>query len=171
MLFYRAFVEGGDIAAAVSGANNPPPPTFVNTSGLQFNTIHANTFPFYEEINTVVQHEPGDAFDPEIVGRFASIGIKRGKPFAPNERMKGILTGAVAVANATALSQDILAEMLGARRPSITNAARELEQAGLIERGRRQIRILDRAGLTKASCECYQLVRERVAFHPPKIYL
>jgi hypothetical protein len=114
MLFYRAFVEGGDIAAAVSGvkakakvyplsvANNPPPSTFVNTSGLQFNTIHANTFHFYEEINTVVQHEPGDAFDPEVVGLFASIGIKKGKPFAPNERMKGILTDAVAVANATA---------------------------------------------------------------------
>jgi CRP-like cAMP-binding protein len=69
------------------------------------------------------------------------------------------------------LTQDILAEMLGARRPSITNAARELEQAGLIERGRRQVRIVDRAGLTKASCECYQLVRERVAFHLPKTYL
>jgi CRP-like cAMP-binding protein len=68
------------------------------------------------------------------------------------------------------LTQDILAEMLGARRPSITNAARELERAGLIKRGRRQIRILDREGLTNASCECYQLVRERVAFHLPKTY-
>jgi hypothetical protein len=36
------------------------------------------------------------------VGLFASIGIKHGKPFAPDERMKGILTDAVAVANATA---------------------------------------------------------------------
>ena len=68
------------------------------------------------------------------------------------------------------LTQDILAEMLGARRPSITNAARELEQAGLIERGRRQVTILDREGLTKTSCECYQLVRERVAFHLPRTY-
>jgi CRP-like cAMP-binding protein len=69
------------------------------------------------------------------------------------------------------LTQDILAEMLGARRPSITNAARELERTGLIERGRRQVRIVDREGLTKASCECYRLVRERVAFHLPKTYL
>jgi hypothetical protein len=53
-----------------------------------------------------------------------------------------------------------LAEMLGVQRPSITNAARELERAGVIERGRRQVTILDRKGLTKASCECYQLVRE-----------
>src|SRR6195256_587066 len=68
------------------------------------------------------------------------------------------------------ITQDLLAEMLGAQRPSITNAARELESAGLIERGRRQVTILDRQGLTKASCECYQLVRDRVAFHLPKTY-
>jgi CRP-like cAMP-binding protein len=68
------------------------------------------------------------------------------------------------------ITQDLLAEMLGAQRPSITNAARELEHAGLIERGRREVTILDRQALTKASCECYQLVRERVAFHLPKTY-
>jgi Mn-dependent DtxR family transcriptional regulator len=68
------------------------------------------------------------------------------------------------------ITQDILAQMLGAQRPSVTNAARELEGAGLIERGRRQVTIIDRQGLTKASCECYRLVRERVAFHLPKTY-
>ena len=69
-----------------------------------------------------------------------------------------------------AITQDLLAEMLGVQRPSITNAARELERAGLIERGHRQVTILDRPALMKASCECYQLVRERVAFHLPKTY-
>ena len=59
---------------------------------------------------------------------------------------------------------------LGVQRPTITNAARELERAGLIERGRRQVTILDRQGLTEASCECYQLVRTRIAFHLPKTY-
>jgi CRP-like cAMP-binding protein len=68
------------------------------------------------------------------------------------------------------ITQNLLAEMLGAQRPSITNAARELERVGLIERGRREVTILDRQGLTKASCECYQLVRERLAFHLPKTY-
>src|SRR5205807_5056891 len=47
------------------------------------------------------------------------------------------------------ITQDLLAEMLGAQRPSITNAARELERAGLIKRGRRQITILNRQRLTK----------------------
>jgi len=69
------------------------------------------------------------------------------------------------------ITQNLLAEMLGVQRPSITNAIRELERARLIERGRRQVAILDRKGLTKASCECYQLVRERVAFHLPKTYV
>src|SRR5450432_1027342 len=69
------------------------------------------------------------------------------------------------------ITQSLLAEMLGVQRPSITNAARELERAGLIERGRQQVTILDRKGLTKASCECYQLVRERVAFHLPKTFV
>ncbi len=68
------------------------------------------------------------------------------------------------------ITQSLLAEMLGVQRPTITNAARELELAGLIERGRRQVTILDRKGLTEASCECYQLVRARLAFHIPKTY-
>ena len=68
------------------------------------------------------------------------------------------------------ITQNLLAEMLGVQRPSITNAARELEGAGLIERGRRQVTILDRQGLVEASCECYQLVRARVTFHLPKTY-
>jgi CRP-like cAMP-binding protein len=68
------------------------------------------------------------------------------------------------------ITQDLLAEMLGVQRPTITNVAREFESAGLIERGRRQVTILDRQGLTKASCECYQLVRSRLASYLPKTY-
>ena len=72
--------------------------------------------------------------------------------------------------DALPITQDLLAEMLGVQRPSITNAARKFERAGLIERGRRQVTVLNRPGLTKASCECYQLVRARLAFHLPKTY-
>ena len=64
------------------------------------------------------------------------------------------------------ITQNLLAEMLGVQRPTITNAAREFERAGLIERGRRQITILDRRGLTAASCECYQLVQGAPRFSP-----
>jgi len=72
--------------------------------------------------------------------------------------------------DALPITQNLLAEMLGVQRPSITNAARELERAGVIERGRRAVTILDRQGLIEESCECYQLVRTRVAFHLPKTY-
>jgi CRP-like cAMP-binding protein len=72
--------------------------------------------------------------------------------------------------DALQITQSLLAEMLGVQRPTVTNAARELERAGLIARGRRQVSILDRQGLAAASCECYQLVRARLAFHLPKTY-
>jgi CRP-like cAMP-binding protein len=72
--------------------------------------------------------------------------------------------------DALQITQDLLAEMLGVQRPTVTNAARELERAGLIARGRGQVTIRDRQGLVKASCECYQLVRARLAFHLPATY-
>ena len=72
--------------------------------------------------------------------------------------------------DALPITQDLLAEMLGVQRPTITNVAKELERDGLIKRGRRQVTILDRKRLTKASCECYQLVRDRVDHYLPKTY-
>src|ERR1700726_1868412 len=68
------------------------------------------------------------------------------------------------------ITQNLLAEMLGVQRPTVTNAAREFEGAGLIARGRRQVTILDRQGLIEASCECYKLVRARIALHLPNTY-
>jgi len=112
--FFRAIPKDGNLKAAVdnvkagfhtyplSQAANPPQQRFVNLSGKQMNTVHANDYKFYEELNAVVQYEPADSFDPELVGLFASIGIKKGKPFEPDARMKKILTEAVAIGNATA---------------------------------------------------------------------
>jgi CRP-like cAMP-binding protein len=72
--------------------------------------------------------------------------------------------------DALLITQSLLAEMLGVQRPTITNAVREFERAGLIEHGRRQVTILNRRALTAASCECYRLVRSRLAFHLPQTY-
>jgi hypothetical protein len=110
----RGFAVKGDTRPAVEAfrkqfmiypldqAGNPPPTKIINGSGLYFNTIHANTFKFYEEINQVIQEEPTSSVDPEIAGQLAAIGIIKGKPFAPDGRMKKILTEAAAVGNATA---------------------------------------------------------------------
>ena len=114
LAFFRAFVKDGDLKAAadnvkagfrtypLSQAANPPKQRFVNLSGKQMNTVHANDFHFFEELNAVIQYEPADSFDPELVGLFASIGIKKGQPFEPDARMKKLLTEGVAIGNATA---------------------------------------------------------------------
>jgi hypothetical protein len=114
VFFWRGFLVNGDSKPAVEAtkkfarvyplaqAKNPPPMKFINVSGKAFNTIHANDFTFFEEVNHVVQEEPNEALNPETLGLLASIGIEKGKPFAPDERMKKILTEAAAVGNATA---------------------------------------------------------------------
>ena len=58
------------------------------------------------------------------------------------------------------LTQEFLAQMLGARRPTVSTAAATLQQAGFIQYRRGQIRITNRQGLEGASCECYGVVRE-----------
>ena len=110
----RAFVIDGDLkktAAHVkkhwrlyplSEADAPREPHFVNLTGVRYNTIHANDFEFYQELDEVVQYEPADAFNPELVGLWASVGIKKDEPFAPDARMKKLLVEAAAVGNATA---------------------------------------------------------------------
>jgi CRP-like cAMP-binding protein len=59
------------------------------------------------------------------------------------------------------LTQVFLAQMLGVRRPAVTVAIGVLESAGAIQHRRGRIRIIDRAGLEEAACECYSLIRAR----------
>jgi len=97
---------GTSIATALEGkvrlAANPPVPatTFVEASGKSFNTIPPNDFSYFEMINANVQQEPADCYDPELAGQLAAIGIVKGKPFKPDDRMRKILTDAAAVGNA-----------------------------------------------------------------------
>jgi hypothetical protein len=78
-----------------------PPATFFEGSGKVMNTVPPNDFSYFEMINDLVQREPADALDPEIMGSLAAIGIVKGKPFKPDARMKAILTEAAAVGTAT----------------------------------------------------------------------
>ena len=59
------------------------------------------------------------------------------------------------------LTQEFLAMMLGVRRPGVTVAIGLLEKAGLISHRRGNITVVNRAGLEKASCECYRTIRAR----------
>jgi len=82
--------------------DNPPKMEFISGSKKPLNTVHANNVEFYHELDNVIQKEPTSFLDPELRGLAASIGIVKGKKFAPDARMKKILTDAVAVGNATA---------------------------------------------------------------------
>ena len=79
---------------------NPPALNFVDVSGKAFNTVHAMDYTYFEEINELIQEEPNEAYVPEVLGLLQQIGIEKGKPFAPDARMKKILTEAAAVGHA-----------------------------------------------------------------------
>ncbi len=57
------------------------------------------------------------------------------------------------------MTHQLIADMLGVRREGITEAARKLKHAGVIEYSRGRVRVLDRAGLEACACECYRVVR------------
>ena len=74
---------------------------FVEGSGKAFNTVPPSDFGFFELMNEVVQDEPAGSTDAELMGQLAAIGIVKGEPFEPDERMRRILEEAAAVGNAT----------------------------------------------------------------------
>ena len=86
----------------LSQIDNPPAMEFISGTGMVLNTIHANDETFYDEINEVIQREPLSFLDDELRGTLGGIGIEKGKAFEPDDRMRGILKDAVAIANATA---------------------------------------------------------------------
>lgn len=110
----RGFLVDGDAASAAENikrhlriyplaqAANPPETRFVNCSGKEMVALCPLDFSYYEALNEIVQREPNAAMDPETLGVLASIGIEKGKPFAPDARMKRILAEAAAVGSVTA---------------------------------------------------------------------
>ena len=111
---WRSFLVDGDPKPGVDdvtkhtkiypfgNASRPPKLDFVDMSGKPFNMVPPADDRFWESLNRVVQEEPTDSVDATTLGFWASVGIMKGKPFAPDERMKKILTEAAAVGDATA---------------------------------------------------------------------
>jgi len=114
LMVLRGFLVDGKTDAAVksvkeglkiyplSQKKSPPPMEFISGSKVAFNTVHANDFTFFKEINGVIQREPVNFIDPELRGLLSSIGIQKGKRFNPDARMKRIMTDGIAIGNATA---------------------------------------------------------------------
>jgi CRP-like cAMP-binding protein len=61
--------------------------------------------------------------------------------------------------NEVAMTQELIANMLGVRREGVTEAAGKLQKAGLIQYSRGHITVIDRPGLEARVCECYQVVK------------
>lgn len=113
-LVLRGFLKDGKPDAAtkmwkdglkiypLAKAGKPPTMNFISGTGDQVNTIHANNYEFFVEIDDVIQREPIEFLDPELRGLLASIGIEKGKKFDPDAKTKKTLTEAVAIGNATA---------------------------------------------------------------------
>ena len=62
--------------------------------------------------------------------------------------------------NELAMTQALIADMLGVRREGVTEAAHKLQNAGLIHYSRGHITVLDRPGLERHVCECYAVVKK-----------
>ena len=113
-LFFRAFLVDGSTTPGVasvkqylkiyqlSEAANPPPMKFANGSGVPATFVAPGDYGFWELLNTVIQEEPPGGSDPTTLGLFASVGIVKGQPFNPDERMKKILTDAANIGAVTA---------------------------------------------------------------------
>ena len=71
--------------------------------------------------------------------------------------------------NELVITQEMVSNLLGVRRESITEAAGNLQRAGLISYRRGHISVLNKAGLEKHTCECYAVIkneRHRIAILP-----
>ena len=87
LLFWRGFLVNGEPKPAADSikkhfrvyplgqAASAPKMNFVNGSGKEANTIHANNFKFYEEIDQLIQDEPSSAIDMETLGLLKAVGI------------------------------------------------------------------------------------------------
>jgi CRP-like cAMP-binding protein len=62
--------------------------------------------------------------------------------------------------NDLVMTQELIANMLGVRREGVTDGALKLQAAGLISYARGHIKVLDRPGLERRTCECYAVVKK-----------
>ena len=71
-------------------ATGPRKTDFVNASRMGANTLVPEDGSAFEMLNEIIQYEPADLFSMEQRGRLATLGIEKGKPFAPDARMQKI---------------------------------------------------------------------------------
>ena len=71
-------------------ATGPREHTAVNCSGMGANTLPPEDGSVFTMLNEIIQYEPTELFDDELLGRLATLGIEKGKPFKPEPGCRGI---------------------------------------------------------------------------------
>jgi hypothetical protein len=88
----------------LADAANPPATQFISLSGKDANLLTNEGYDFFMTLARYVNDNPPRPQDMAMLGMLESIGITHGQPFAPDERMRDILTEAAAVGRAMAMS-------------------------------------------------------------------
>ena len=121
VLGVRGFQSAGGTAQAVtlmktlkvyplSQSANPSPPTFVNGSHQEIDTIFSDTEQFFADLAWLIQREPHDAIPSHERFQLAAIGIEKGKPFTPNAERQVLLDDAARFASAIARTNSFASE-------------------------------------------------------------
>src|SRR3984957_6763494 len=81
-----------------------------------------------------------------------------------NERLAGwlLMSADRSGTNSLALTHELLSQMLGTRRSSVTVAAGMFQKAGIITHTRGDVKIIDRAKLEETACECYEIMQHQI---------
>ena len=95
-------------------SRGPRDGSVTNTSGMGANTLPPEDGSAFTMLNDIIQYEPTELFDKEQLGRLATLGIEKGKPFGPDARMKRIFDQAAK--QGVAMSRAIL---YASREPDI----------------------------------------------------
>jgi len=78
----------------LSKADNPPPTTYMDAAGVLYDATIPYDIRFFESLNRVIQHEPWLERDRAMIDMLRTLGIEKGKPFAPDPKMVQALNAA-----------------------------------------------------------------------------
>jgi Mn-dependent DtxR family transcriptional regulator len=84
----------------------------------------------------------------------------KGKPMSDSDRTRLLLRLDRLQGSELVMTQELIANMPGVRREGVTECALKLQKAGLIRYAGGHIKVLDREGLAKRTCECYAVVKK-----------
>jgi hypothetical protein len=95
----------------LSDAANPPETIFTDVKDVNYDATIRYDLSFFQSLNRIVQDEPWIERDRAMIDQLRTIGIEKGKPFAPNEAAQNVLTAAIGEA------KEILAQRYDAGFP------------------------------------------------------